>query len=357
MTDTRYQADLLIEFAESVYRTLGVPLEDARLCADSLVRSDLRGHPSHGIFRLPWYARRLLEGTMVPETRLETVSDAGTILVLDAGHGIGQVAATRAMQLAIDRAMRHGVGVVGVRRSNHFGAAMHYTLMAPPRGCIGILATNASPAIAPWGSIEKVIGNNPWSIAAPAGSRPPLVLDIANTMVARGKIYQALQRGSQIPTGWAIDRAGNPTTDPAEALAGLVLPIGGHKGYAIAFMIDVLAGVLTGSSFASQVSPAFEAGKESGCGHLAIALDVSRFLPLEEFNRRVEDLIRAVKAAPLAPGVEEVYYPGEPEARAEEANLQRGVSLPRKTIEDLTRLAEEIGVRAPFSRDSERPTA
>ena len=348
MEPTRYPAAPLLSFATDAFETFGVPAADAALWADTLVRSDLRGHASHGIFRLPWYVRRLQHGVMQPLTALETVRDTAAVMLLDAHDGVGQVAAHAAMDLAIERARIYGIAAVSVRRSNHFGAAMYFTLKAAQAGMIGMITTNASPAMAPWGGKKALIGNNPWSIAAPAGRNAPLILDIANTMVARGKIYTARQEGRAIPIGWAVDRNGVPTTDPSEALAGLIMPIGGHKGYAISFMMDVLSGILSGSEFANGVAGPYQAERKSGCGHLVIVLNIEAFTGLDEFSARVEQLIDEVKAVPLAPGYDEILYPGEPEARAEAANLRDGLALPKATIADLTSLAGELGITRPF---------
>jgi len=348
MEPTRYPAAPLLVFAAAAFESLGVPAVDAGLWADTLVRSDLRGHASHGIFRLPWYVRRLQRGVMQPVTQLETVRATAAVTLLDAHDGVGQVAANVAMGLAIERARTFGIAAVSVRRSNHFGAAMYFTLKAAQAGLIGMITTNASPAMAPWGGKQALIGNNPWSIAAPAGRYAPLILDIANTMVARGKIYTARQEGRTIPAGWAIDRDGAPTTDPAAALAGLILPIGGHKGYAISFMMDVLSGVLSGSEFASGVAGPYQAERASGCGHLVIVLNIEAFSGLDEFTARVEQLIEEVKAAPLAPGCDEIFYPGEPEARAEAVNLRDGLVLPEATVAELTTLADELGIPHPL---------
>jgi LDH2 family malate/lactate/ureidoglycolate dehydrogenase len=345
---TRYPAPPLLAFAADAFESLGVPAVDAELWADTLVRSDLRGHASHGIFRLPWYMRRLQRGVMQPLTRLETLRDTAAVMRLDAHDGVGQVAANAAIELAIERARTFGIAAVSVRRSNHFGAAMYFTLKAAQVGLIGMITTNASPAMAPWGGRQALIGNNPWSIAAPAGRHAPLILDIANTMVARGKIYTARQEGRTIPVGWAIDQSGSPTTDPTAALAGLILPIGGHKGYAISFMMDVLSGILSGSEFASGVAGPYQAERESGCGHLVIVLNIEAFIGLDEFTSRVEQLIDEVKASPLAPGTDEIFYPGEPEARAEAANLRDGLVLPEATVAELVTLADELGIPHPF---------
>src|SRR5512140_2507124 len=213
---------------------------DAHLLADTLVQADLWGHQSHGVLRLDWYRKRIVAGTLKADARPEFATDAGAVAVIDGRDGAGQALAKRAMEEAIARAKRHGVGVVGVRDSNHFGTAMYFTRMAAAAGCVGFLSTNASPAMAPWGGRAKAIGNNPWSIAAPAGRHAPMVLDIANTAVARGKVYLARQRGERIPDGWALDAEGRPTADPRAAIEGIILPMAGHKGSGIAVMMDVL---------------------------------------------------------------------------------------------------------------------
>ncbi|MBV9082104.1 MAG: Ldh family oxidoreductase, partial [Acidobacteriaceae bacterium] len=235
-----------------------------------------------------------------------------------------------------------------VRNSNHFGTAMYYTLMAARRNCVAFLCTNASPAMAPWGGRQKSVGTNPWSIAAPAGRYAPMVLDIANTAVARGKVYLARQKGAEIPLGWAIDAGGEPTTDPAKALMGFILPMAGHKGYGIAVMMDVLSGVLTGSKFGTQVFGPYQPENRSGCGHLIIALNIEAIQPLSEFISRMETLIQELKSTPCASGVEEVFYPGELEARNDDRNRRAGLVLPANTMSDLRKLAAETGLSSPF---------
>jgi LDH2 family malate/lactate/ureidoglycolate dehydrogenase len=339
-------AGRLTEFAAAVLVAVGVPVADARLVADSLVTADLWGHQSHGVLRLSWYVDRIRAGVMRAVTTPEAVSDTGPLLVVDGHDGIGQVLAAFAAREATGRARDHGVGVVAVRNSNHFGTAAYFTRMAAREGCVAILTTNASPAMAPWGGRRRTVGTNPWSIAAPAGTHAVMVMDVANTAVARGKVYLARQRGEPIPAGWAIDADGAPTTDPAAAVAGMILPMAGHKGYAISLMMDVLSGVLTGSAFGAAVGGPYQAERRSGCGHLFIALDVAAFGDPDGFARRMEQLVAEVKSVPPAQGFDEVLYPGELEARAAREHLRAGLSLPRQTVEDLRRLAGTTGTPA-----------
>jgi len=335
----RVSAQRLTEFAAAVLTAVGVPDADARLVADSLVTADLWGHQSHGVMRLGWYVNRIRAGVMNAVTNPQTVSDSGAVAVVDGHDGVGQVLAAYAARDAVRRARAHGAGVVAVRNSNHFGTAAYFTRMAARDGCVAILTTNASPAMASWGGRQKTVGTNPWSIAAPAGSHDVMVMDIANTAVARGKVYLAKQRGEPIPSGWAIDADGLPTTDPAAAIAGVILPMAGHKGYAISLMMDVLSGVLTGSGFGSAVNGPYQFDQRSGCGHLFIALDVAAFMDRDEFTERMEQLVDQVESVPLAPGAAEVFFPGEIEARAERHNAEHGLTLPDQTLDDLRELA------------------
>jgi LDH2 family malate/lactate/ureidoglycolate dehydrogenase len=342
----------MVTLATDVLRALDVPEDDSRLVADSLVQADCWGHQSHGLLRLPWYADRLRSGVMTARTQPELVVDAGCVAVLDGHDGIGQVITAEAAREATTRARQHGVGAVGVRSSGHFGTAAYFTRMAAEQGCVGILTTNSSPAMAPWGGREKAVGSNPWSIAAPAGAHGCTIMDISNSIVARGKIYLAEQEGREVPDNWAMSAEGARTTDPLTALAGTILPMGGHKGYAISFMVDVLSGVLTGSAFGSGVKGPYQAEHRSGAGHLFLALDVEHFLPLAQFEQRMEALIAEVKAVPLAQGFEEIFYPWELEERSARRVAAEGLDLPEKTLGDLERLASEVGLAGhPALRD------
>src|SRR3954447_16587842 len=348
MTVDRIEPSVLADFAADVLTALDVPRADAELVADSLVQADLWGHSSHGLLRLPWYAARLRSGAMVSRTDPAVLADAGALVLLDGRDGIGQVLTERARTLAVERARRHGVGLVGVRNSNHFGTAMYFTRRAAADGCVAMLTTNASPAMAPWGGREKVLGTNPWSIAAPAGGGRVVAVDIANTAVARGKIYLAENRGEAIPDSWALSADGAPTTDPAEGVLGVILPMAGHKGYAISFLMDVLSGALTGSGVGTDVHGPYEPAARSGAGHLFLALDPDAFGDRAGYESRVRQLIDEVKDVPLAQGFDEVFYPGEVEDRAEAANLAAGgVVLAEQSLADLRALAAEAGVPFP----------
>jgi LDH2 family malate/lactate/ureidoglycolate dehydrogenase len=353
VTEERFDPEALRSFGSAVLSALGAPGDDAALVADSLVQADLWGHSSHGLLRLPWYAARLRSGAMRAVTEPAVLTDTGPLVLLDGRDGIGQVLTDRARVLATDRARQHGVGVVGVRDSNHFGTAMWFTRRAARDGFVAVLTTNASPAMAPWGGREKRLGTNPWSIAAPGPDGRVVAVDIANTAVARGKIYLARNRGERIPDSWALTADGSPTTDPAEGVLGVVLPMAGHKGYAITFLMDVLSGALTGSGVGTEVHGPYEPEARSRAGHLFLAIDPSALGDEADYEARVQRLIDEVKSVPVAQGFDEVFYPGELEDRAEAANLAAGgVVLALESLSDLRRLGAETGV--PFDGGAAR---
>jgi len=342
----RVNAEQLIDFAAAVYASAGMPEADARLVADTLVQADLWGHQSHGVLRLGWYLDRIRNGVMKPMTQPEFVVDAGAVAVIDGHDGVGHVLTELARKEAVRRAKLHGIAVIGVRMSNHFGTCMYYTRLGALDGCVMLLTSNGGPAMAPWGGRKKIIGTNPWSVAAPAGKRPPLLVDMAATGVARGKIYLARNKNLPIPLGWAISKDGAPTTDPQEAIDGIILPMAEHKGYAIATMVDMLSGVLTGSGFLSNVHSPYKTAEKSNCGHLMVAMNIEAFQPLAQFNARMEAFISEIKSVPLAKGYDEVFYPGEMEANNDSRNRRDGLSLPEDTLVDLKRIAKETGLEA-----------
>ena len=343
-TEIRVDAAGLNEFATAIYAAAGMPEADARLLADTLVQADLWGHQSHGVLRLGWCLERLRNKVMDPLTKPEFVVDAGAMAVIDGHDGVGHVLTMLATREAVKRAKQHGIAAVGVRMSNHFGTCMYYTRIGALEGCVMLLTTNGGPAMAPWGGRKKIIGTNPWSVATPAGKHPPFLMDMANTGVARGKIYLAHNKRQPIPEGWAIDKDGAPTTDPQAAIEGIVLPMAGHKGYAIAMMVDVLSGVLTGSGFLSDVHSPYKTAEKSNCGHFMIAVNIEALQPLAQFNARMEQYIAELKSVPLAKGHDEVFYPGEIEANNDIANRRDGLLLPADTLENLASIARDSGL-------------
>ncbi|RKT79388.1 LDH2 family malate/lactate/ureidoglycolate dehydrogenase [Terracoccus luteus] len=354
--DVTVDPDDLRRFVTDAFVATGVPEPDAVLLADTLVVAELWGHVSHGVIRLPWYLARLRTGATRAVTTVETVRDAGSVVVLDGHDGIGQVVTQRAVETGVERARRHGVAAVAVRGSGHFGTAAYFTRQVAQAGCIALLATNASPAMAPWGARTKLVGTNPWSIAAPGPDGEALVLDLANTAVARGKVYVAADRGEPIPSGWAADAEGNPTTDARAALEGLILPMAGPKGYVMSFMFDVLAGVLTGSAFGADVVGPYRPTGRSGAGHLLIVLDVAAFGPRDEYDERVARLVDEVHAADPAPWSDGALVPGELENRARVATERTGIRLSPSAWQQLRAVADDTGATLPTATSPTKPT-
>lgn len=349
-TPSRLDPTRLQQLAAEVYQSIGVPEQDAQLAADTLVQADLWGHQSHGLLRLGWYVARLKSGAMKAVTQTSLTVDAGAICVMDGHDGIGQVITRQAVDQAVARAKLHGVGVVSIRNSNHFGTCMYYTRIAAEQGCVMLLMSNAGPNMAPWGGLKKKIGTNPWSIAVPGGDYGPIVMDMANSGVARGKIYLANNRNEEIPPHWAVDAAGRPTTDPKAALEGFILPMAGHKGYVMGVMVDILSGVLSGSQFLDKVHGPYDPVNRSGAGHLMVALNVAAFQPLSEFHQKIDQYVRSLKDVPLAAGHEQVFYPGELEKQADAENRVRGLALPADTVADVVRVAREAGVNSNLAQ-------
>ena len=347
--NVRVPVERLYRFVEAVLRAVDVPEDDARVMADNLVQADLRGVSTHGVNILARNARGLKIRAINPRPTVRVVEQRGATAVVDGDRGLGQVVGARSMEVAIARAREYGVGAVVARNSNHFGAAAYFAMMALEHDMIGFAATNAPAIMAPWGGVTPTLGNNPFAWAIPAGRETPLVLDMATSQAARMKIRAAAARGEKIPLGWAADAKGRPTDDPNEALRGLLLPVGGVKGYGLALVMEVLAGVLSGALVAKNIPRSTLHGgaviEESWqVGHVFLALDVAHFMAPEVFVARMEDLVAQVRSSELAEGVDRVYLPGEIEALRRRENQQLGVPLHRSVVQTLNDLAAELGL-------------
>ena len=303
-------------FAKDLLHAMGVQPSDAEILWDSMAYADLRGKTTHGVARLPLYWKNIQAGTIDPQAQPVIVSDKAALAVLDACNGFGQIAAARAVKLAVQKAKTFGISAVGVRNSNNFGAAGYYGLLAAEQGVASLVMANASPALAAPGASASVLGTNPLCFAAPGVGAAggvnggvgclPIIFDMASTVAARSKIRLALKNQEAIPQDWAVDAAGNPTSSPKEALAGALLPVGGAKGYGLALMVDYFAGLLTGSAFAGQVKPLGNTEAPSRNGHFFIAVDVAAFYSEAEYQERYNELVGALKASGEA-----VRLPGE----------------------------------------------
>ncbi len=348
MSRTSVEADLLIAAATVVFIAAGVSAESARTVAAALVEADLRGIPSHGLMLLPMYVERLRAGSVSTADRAEVVLDAGAIAVLDAGNALGQLTGDQAMSLAVDKARAHGVGVVSVRRAFHFGGAFRYVEQAADAGCLGIAASNTRPLMPAPGGATRVVGNNPVAIGVPRTGAPPIVLDMALSEAALGKIRLAAAEGRGIPATWATDPDGLPTTDPGAAIAGMLLPMGGPKGFGLALMVDVLTGVLSGGAFGNRVQGMYaDVNVPNDCAHFFLALDAAAFGDLSAFDAGVASLADQVTGGPLAPGTTALRLPGSRAAETAAAGREHGVAVDGSVLDGLTKAAALVGATLP----------
>lgn len=327
----------------------GLRPDHALMSAEALVAADRRGVATHGVMRIPLYARRIRSGliTTTPDITIETRMPFSR--VIDADNALGMVAARIAMDACMETAGTLGVGAATVRRANHFGAASVHTIRAARVGFIGFAMSPGARTLAPHGSRTPLFGTNPFAAAAPAGRFAPWSLDMAASVAARGHLRVAARDGKPIPEGWALDAEGCPTTDPQAALAGVVLPFAGAKGSGIAMMVDIFAGVLSGAAFAGDVRDwvaDFEG--PSNVGQFFLVLKVDAFMPLATFEARMETAITRLKALPAAEGFDEVLYPGERAGRTEADADAKGVLLSPETLRDLGQYAHDMGIETPF---------
>lgn len=344
MNEPGFPPQRLRAFAEAVLRKAGAGAEAAANVAEVLVYADRRGIRSHGVGKLGDYVKRVEAGVLDPAALTEVLRDNAVTALLDAHNGFGQSAAIQAMDMASRKAEAHGLGMVLVRNSNHFGIASYYSLMAARKGMIGVASTNASPGIAPFGAKEKLFGTNPVSVAIPTATMFPVVLDMSSSVVARGKVRQALAAGGEIPFGWARDADGAPTTDPAAALKGTLEPIAGPKGSGLALAVEVLCGVLSGSALPGGVRVITDTGGPCHTGHLLLAVNPDCFAERADFLADMDKAIAKLKA--LTPIGDEVLAPGELEWRHEQASGRDGVVMGGNAIAALTELGRRYGV--PF---------
>lgn len=342
-----YSSQDLMDYAIRVLEKAGVPTEDAREVAQCLVGANLRGVDSHGIVRLPVYAARLRVGAAKASPQITVKRSGSAAVLVDGDNGLGPVVGRRAMEEALALAQDHGVGLAAVIRSNHFGCAGHYIEKAIRADCIGIACSNAPPSMAPWGGRERFLGTNPVAVGIPAGEEPPLIFDIATSVVARGKIILAAQQGRSIPVGWALDREGNPTRDAGEALLGAVLPFGGPKGSGISLLIDILSGVWTGAAFACHLGVLEDFQREQNLGHVFLACPADLFLPLPRFKARMDEILRALRQSAPASDVASVLAPGDRELQTAAKRRAHGIPVTEDVVAQLAETGEPLGVMLP----------
>lgn len=334
-------------FVAGLLQRHGLALPGAQIVAQALVEADLGEIPSHGVMLVPLYVERLAAGSVSKALSAAVVQDGGSTLVLDAAHAFGQLTSAQAVTLLRERARAHGLAAVSVRNAFHFGAAGHWAALLAADGLVGLALSNTRPLMPAPGGAERVVGNNPLALAVPSVGAPPLVVDFALSVSAMGRIRLAAASGAALPAGWAVDAQGSPTTDAARAVEGMLLPAGGPKGFGLAFMIDLLCGGLSGGAIGAEVGRLYgDVAQPYGCAHFFAAFDVTRFVPLEVFAARAQAFAQQVRASARAPGIGQLFSPGERSWLARQRN-RAGCPVAPATLRQLDALGLTVGLRAP----------
>lgn len=331
-----------------IFQAAGLDEEQAGIVARHLVLANLRGIDSHGVSRVDIYTKRLDLGIMKKKTEINVVKETSSSMLLDGGSGVGIVLATKGIQIAVEKAKTTGIAIVGINNSSHCGMLADYTTYAAQNDCIALAVTNAPSSMAPWGGREGYFGTNPLSYGVPAGKEIDIVFDMATSVVARGKITLARKNNQEIPIGWAISKEGYPTTDPIEAGEGLVLPVGGPKGYGLAFFVEVLSGLLTGAAFGPYISSLYkDLNKSQNVGQFFLVMRADLFEELASFKDRMDQMIREIRNIPLAHGYDRIYLPGEIEYERSKKLAVEGMPLSKNVLDELASVVERYGLEMP----------
>jgi LDH2 family malate/lactate/ureidoglycolate dehydrogenase len=340
----RLTAERLRETATAIFRAVGARDDDAVLVADSLVDAELCGHESHGLIRVSEYLRHIREGAIVPDARPELVAEKGANIVVDGNWAFGQVVAHHATEWLIERTVQRGTGAAAIRRSAHVGRVGVYPELAASRGLVALAFVNGGGTkarLAPYCGAHALFGTNPLAAAVPMGHRAPVVIDFSTAAVASGKIRVLRDRGEPLPEGWILDSEGRPSTSPEDYYAGgMLLPAAAHKGYGLCLLVELLAGLLTGSGSLAVEQSDYQLGN----GMFMLAIDVSAFMPPAEFASLAGALADAVHATPPAKGCTEVLLPGEPERRIATRRAEEGLEIADSTWQGIAAAAKELGV-------------
>ncbi len=340
--DITVTSEELLNLAQTIFVAKGVPELEADLVADALVEANLRGHDSHGVIRIPKWANGLEAGAISPIAKVETIRETDASALLDGGRALGPVVAIKASEMAILKARSVGIAIVVLRKASHIGMLGYYTEYMAKRGVIGLCMTNTESGMAPFGTSDKILGTNPLSIGVPTREFP-MILDMSTSVVARGKIVVAMENGEKIPLGWALNKDGDPTTDPKEALDGVLLPLGGMKGSGLAIMVDILTGALAGQAVGKDVRGTFDMQHAGTKGDTFVAIDPSFFTDTQKFLDTVENLKKQIKGATKAKGVDRVLLPGEYEYLTRKKRCKEGIQIRRELFMTLKDLTNPIG--------------
>lgn len=348
MKKLRISPEGIERLCAKVFIADGMEEENAKSVAASLLCADLRGVSSHGVVRLRSYMERIRKESWNRAPHFQFTELFPAVCLMDGDGGFGALVGIAAMDKAMELGKKYGVGVCSVRKSRHFGMASYYPLWAARQDMIGFSCTNGMPGLAHYGSRQGMLGTNPFSVAIPVADQEPMVLDFACSVTARGNISNARREGQSIPSGWAIDKNGDPTTDAAEALKGFVLPFAGYKGSGLAIVVDMLCGVLSGAAYGVHLRDGHQGGPN--VGHFFMAIDLAAFGDVDILKRRAADALNELRGAALAPGFEEIFMPGDIEARKYTENKERGILIGPGAWKEFCEVCREYGVEADFDQ-------
>jgi LDH2 family malate/lactate/ureidoglycolate dehydrogenase len=342
----RYAPKQLEAFIARAMQAVDVPPADAQIIGELMTRADVQGSEGHGIFRLPQYVRRIKGGAVNVRPNIKVEREAAAMALVDGDNGMGHLVMRFATEKAIEKAKTAGVAWVGVKWSNHAGPASLYASMPMAHDMVGLyLAVGNANHLPPWGGIDMLLSTNPIAVAIPAGEEPPIVLDMATTVAAYGKVKTKAQRGEMMPEGWMMDREGRPLTDPKRSNEGFLLPIGGYKGYGLALIFGMLAGTLNGAAMGRDVVD-FNSDDTTptNTGHVIVAINLAAFQPVAEFKAAVDALARDIRSSQRLPGVDRIHIPGEGSHAARAEREKNGVPMPEALMQALNRLADELRI-------------
>ena len=345
-SSTRVSFDALRQFITAAMTRLGLPPSDAAIVGRLMAEADMQGSDGHGVIRLPQYARRIRAGGINVRPIIKVVQERAGMALLDGDNGMGHLVMQRAAEMAIEKARQCGIAWVGSQFSNHAGPASLYARMPMAQDMIGLyFAVGNANHLPPWGGLDMLLSTNPIAVAVPAGQEPPVVLDMATTVAAYGKVKAKAQRGEQMPVGWMIDRLGQPLTDPKRAEEGFLMPIGGYKGYGLSLIVGLLAGTLNGAAMGSQVIDFnHDDTSVTNTGQAIVAIDLSAFGEVAAFKARVDQLVRELRNSERMPGVERIWLPGEQSHERREENAREGIALPEALLAQLDKVAQDLGM-------------
>jgi L-2-hydroxycarboxylate dehydrogenase (NAD+) len=353
--------EVMERFMRDVFKGIGVPAAEAAVCADVLITADKLGMDSHGVSRLkPIYYDRIKQGIQLPKAKFEIVKETPTTAVIDGHNGMGHVIAVRAMELAIKKARKFGLGMTAVRNSTHYGMAGYHTLLAAKAGMIGVTGTNARPSVAPTFGVENMLGTNPLTFALPTDEKFPFLLDCATSITQRGKIEVYAKLGKSMPQGWVIDAGGNSKTDSRAVLTDLIKgtaaltplggvgeDLGGYKGYGYCTVVEILSAALQQGAFMKALLGLDKNGKKIPypLGHFFLAINIEAFVPLRSFKKTAGDILRQLRASKKMPGARRIYTAGEKEHLTWLHRKDRGVPLNKETQQEIIAMQKELGLK------------